>query len=291
MSTATISCPRRFLLAASVVAAAIGVSVAAPVSAVAGNCPSGQVEEYRGDPPTVLYRADTRGPDEIRATGGFAPRGSDRDLVNHATGGVHLASSAYVAATDNLVSAANVANQRLRELRSAAEEARRAYGVEPSRPRVWIYEISANPTFHHVATSLYSLATRAEIRQGALMGTGNTQAVREWEQYIGRIGSLYRMATAQGEWATQQPVGQDSIIRAYPVDQEIEVPAGRPVDQNPCGESDAQADREEVHRVMQVNLLLSSADAPIENASPLNITASRAPFYMWLPDHPERVPR
>lgn len=146
------------------------------------------------DEPRWLYRVDTRDPEEIFESG-FAPRGTDPDLLSHvsAAGGSDAAArSGLVATTSDLAVAERLASLYLDEAVSNGDE----------EPTVYLYSIAPTHHFYDVHRSLLVHADQAE----ALPAT---------PEYVLSVRSIAISITAtEHEWVSDRLVPPSYIADA-----------------------------------------------------------------------------
>lgn len=173
---------------------------------------------YEGELPTVLYRVDTRPPDEVFRDG-FSAWGSDLDLVRH-TINTQDRSSGFVATTSDLAAANRIANDYLAQTDASGGRRYRT---------VWVYRIAPDADMHNVAQSLRQIVARvqgrvdARKRQLAAVACGSDawhalqREVLTWEMYLEYAVFAQRQFEGQGEWVSTAVILGERVEAAVPV--------------------------------------------------------------------------
>ncbi len=186
-------CTRRFLNSLIVVGFVVSLSMEVPRAAQSseGRCSADHFlsdrPSYRGNPPTTVYRADTRDPSTIFAAG-FKGKGGGMDLVKHVRAAYEADDfdgeerSAFVATTENAKVVISFANHHL-EL----------FGTTS-----WIYVIRADPGFFNVEQSLHDFACR----------------VGPYPQYF---DSAIATSSVENEWVAIAAIDSANVQKACPV--------------------------------------------------------------------------
>jgi len=123
---------------------------------------------HTGTAPTLLYRVDTRPPEEIFPTG-FVSRGAALNLVKHVLGS---ARSGFIATTESPEAASRIASELVRK--------------DHTKP-VWIYTIRADHNFYSVPQSLDWIAAHDRSRRTAV---GIMLAFYEYQQEWVAVGRV-----------------------------------------------------------------------------------------------------
>jgi len=173
---------------------------------------------YEGELPTVLYRVDTRPPEEVFQDG-FSAWGSDLDLVRH-TINTQDRSSGFVATTSDLAAANRIANDYLAQTDAAGGRRYRT---------VWLYRIAPGSDMHNVAQSLRQIVARVQVRvdarkrQLAAAGCRSDawyalqREVLTWEMYLEYAVFAQRQFEEQDEWVSAGVIVGERVEAAVPV--------------------------------------------------------------------------
>jgi hypothetical protein len=168
------------------VSVAVLISIIATlVTAVTGRPISASAQS---PPPTVLYRVDTRPPDEV-FTEGFQPLGTESNLIAHVIGqSIADRTSSFIALTDDLAYAQRLAVQTVN-------------GV--GRPDAYIYTIEPRQSMFSVNVSLRDSDDALQAS-----GLGDTDAHRIL------LNSVLSVMQHQHEWVSDEAIPSTAIRSA-----------------------------------------------------------------------------
>ncbi|CAA7386721.1 enterotoxin A family protein [Chryseobacterium fistulae] len=133
--------------------------------------------------PNLVYRVDSRSPDEIFRDG-FTARGNSYNLGNHVLGGSYMSTTGYISTSDNMESVLNMASSSLNN------SLQTTWGVDSYRRaqyRTWIYFIAPSPT------NFFSV-------------NANVPPTPTFQRYAG-----------QNEWVAVDRIYPGNIVSAMPV--------------------------------------------------------------------------
>jgi len=138
--------------------------------------------QFAGELPRVFYRVDTR-PPEVVFRDGFSAWGDNMDLVRH-TINTRDRSSGFVALTDDLAAANQIANDYLSDLDEAGNR---------RHEKVWVYRVAPGGDVHNVNRSLEHI--EALVQQRIDLGEQQVRGMCGGEE-------RYRLQTEIMAWGT-----------------------------------------------------------------------------------------
>ncbi|CAA7197433.1 MULTISPECIES: enterotoxin A family protein [Chryseobacterium] len=133
--------------------------------------------------PNLVYRVDSRSPDQIFRDG-FTARGLSYNLGNHVLGGSYLINSGYISTSDSMEAAINIASS------SINNQLQTTWGLDSygrAQYRTWIYFIAPSPT-------------------NFISVNANLPPTQIFQRYMG-----------QNEWAAVDRIYPGNIVSAMPV--------------------------------------------------------------------------
>ncbi|WP_424937022.1 MULTISPECIES: hypothetical protein [Bacteria] len=180
-------------------------------------------DQFAGELPRVFYRVDTR-PPEVVFRDGFSAWGSNMDLVRH-TINTRDRSSGFVALTDDLGAANQIANDYLSDLDEAGN---RRY------ERVWVYRVAPGGDVHNVNRSLERIEElvqqRVELGEQQVRGMcGGEERYRlqteimAWGTYLAFTRLSAERHAAQREWVSTGVVLGERVEAGAPLTRPNEI--------------------------------------------------------------------
>ncbi|RNA61476.1 hypothetical protein D1631_05780 [Chryseobacterium nematophagum] len=142
--------------------------------------------------PNLVYRVDSRSPDEIFRDG-FTARGISYNLGNHVLGGSYLNNSGYISTSENMESTINMTSS------SINNSLQTTWGVDSygrGQFRTWIYFIAPSPT-------------------NFISVNANLPPTEIFQRYSG-----------QNEWVAVDRIYPGNIVSAMPVTRYFNTPLG-----------------------------------------------------------------
>ena len=179
--------------------------------------------QYTGELPRILYRVDTR-PPEVVFRDGFSAWGNNMDLVRH-TINTRDNSSGFVALTDDLGAANQIANDYLSDLDEAGNR---------RHDRVWVYRVAPGADVHNVTRSLEHIEALVQqgidLREQQVRGMcGGEERYRlqteimTWGTYLAFTRLSYERHAAQREWVSTGLIPGERVEAGAPVTRQNEI--------------------------------------------------------------------